>query len=411
MTTTTSAWSIATPSVLRARLIDREVRITDFMLCIVLPFRSLDVGGLPVGELAMLALLGLMLFRRPVGHAGTPAVIVLGVTGLLGFLLFSGFANDVDWTKRMGHMSIWAGLIWGGATGRLSLRSAGMGLGAGLTAAAGLALLGVGPDNYEGRLTGLLGDPNAGAYFIVTLGLLAVGFVDERRKLQAVAALPIVAALILTYSRTGLLAVAFALLWWAFGRRLGTLGGIAAVAALVWIVDNIPDDVVLFGPFSNRSGSDALRDRIIEQEYESLSIAPWYGHGPGTAKVVVDGSEFFFHNSYLAARQEGGWLALALVLVVIAYAFMRLSPAARAGDLPSIAAQSSLISVVVMSATLGEVLLDLPAAFAIAFTLGRRLQLDHAVREGRTHIGPERPDDPPAQPAPLNWPVSGETAS
>lgn len=381
MVATPSAWSIATPSVIRARLVDREIRITDFLLCLALPLRTIEVGGLPINEIVMLALVGLLVFRRPVEHATTPTAILFALVGLLGILLYSGFANDVEWTRRMGHMAIWAGLVWGGATGRLSLRSAGIGLGTGLVIVSGLAIIGIGPDNYPGRLTGFFGDPNAGAYFIVTLGLLAVGFVDERRKLQAVAAVPIVAALILTYSRTGLLAAAFAFTWWAVGRRLGTWGGLGLVAGLVWVVNNIPEDIVLFGPFSNRSGSDALRDRIIAQEHELIANAPWYGHGPGTAKVWVQESEFFFHNSYLAVRQEGGWVALVLVLAAFAYAFVRLSPSARAGDLPSIAAQAALIAVVAMATTLGEVLLDTPAAFALAFALGRRLQLDHAVRE------------------------------
>lgn len=382
MSTPTSAWNIATPTVIKARLVDHEIRISDFLLCMIIPFRTLEAGGLPLNELISLALVGLLLFRRPVGHIGTHVVVVLGLSGLLGLLLYSGLANDVEWIRRVGHMGLWAGIVWGGATGRLSLRSAGIGLGTGLAAVTLLALAGVGPDTYEGRLTGFLGDPNAGAYFIICLGLLAVGFVDERRKLQAVAALPIIAALILTYSRTGLLALGFALLWWGLGRRLGTAGGVALVAALVWIVTNIPQDLVLFGPFSNRSGSDDLRDRIIEQERELIASAPWYGNGPGTAKVDVQGLEFFFHNSYLAVRQEGGWPALILVLGLIAFAFVQLSPAARVGDLPSIAAQASLISIVAMSTTLGEVLFDTPVAFALAFALGRRLQLDHAVREG-----------------------------
>ena len=84
----------------------------------------------------------------------------------------------------------------------------------------------------------------------------------------------------------------------------------------MWVVANIPEDLKTFGPFSNRSGSDALRKRIIAQEHVQLADMPWFGHGPGTAKVNIRGLEFFFHNSYLATRQEGGWLALLLVLAV-----------------------------------------------------------------------------------------------
>ena len=60
-----------------------------------------------------------------------------------------------------------------------------------------------------GRLTGFLADPNAGAYFIAVLGPLAIFFCDERTKVRVAVAVPIVAGLVLSYSRTGLLAGAF----------------------------------------------------------------------------------------------------------------------------------------------------------------------------------------------------------
>ena len=93
-------------------------------------------------------------------------------------------------------------------------------------------------------------------------------------------------------------------------------------AGLVWVVNNIPEGLTTFGPFSDRSGSDKLRERIIAQEQVELADAPWYGHGPGTATVKIRDLEFFFHNSYLATRQEGGWLALLLVLGLMVFAFV-----------------------------------------------------------------------------------------
>jgi hypothetical protein len=161
--------------------------------------------------------------------------------------------------------------------------------------------------------------------------------------------------------------------WLVAGRRLGAAGGAAVAAALVWLVDNIPEDLVLFGPFSNRSGSDALRERIIAQERVELAAAPWYGNGPGTARVDVRGLEFFFHNSYLAVRQEGGWIALLLVLGLMAFAFLRVSRQSRAGDLAAAGAQAALIGTAVMAITLGEVLLDTPMAIAVGFALGQAL--------------------------------------
>ncbi|UFN46572.1 O-antigen ligase family protein [Nocardioides okcheonensis] len=368
-----SPWNLPDRSVDRADEADREVRITDFVLLASLPFRTVEVAGFPLNELTMAALVGLCLLRPARAGARLPSPVVILGGALVAVLLWSGIANQVDWTRRMGHVAILAGLVWAFGTGRVSLRSAGLGLATGVVGVIGLALVGIGGAAYEGRLTGFLGDPNAGAYFIVVLGALAIFFADERWKVRLALAVPVLAGLVLSYSRTGLLAGAFVVVWVLVGRRLGIVGGAAAAAGLVWIVDNIPKGLTTFGPFSDRSGSDNLRDRIIAQERVQLADAPWYGHGPGTAKVNIKDLEFFFHNSYLATRQEGGWIALLLVLGLLAFAFLRLSAQSRRGDLVAAGAQAAILGVAVMAVTLGEVLLDTPMAIAVGFALGRAL--------------------------------------
>ena len=371
---TDSPWDLPDRTVERADTADREIRATDFLLMAVLPLRTVEVAGYPVNELAMAALVGLTLLRPARGGARVPATVVVLLGALLALLLHSGLANDVDWARRMGHVAILAGLVRAFATGRISLRSAGAGLAAGTTVVIGLAVAGIGGDTYPGRLTGYLGDPNAGAYFIVVLGVLGIFFCDDRLKVRLVVAAPLVAGLVLTYSRTGLVAGMFVLVWLLAARRLGAAGGAALTAALVWLVDNIPEDLVLYGPFSDRSGSDALRERIIAQERVELADAPWYGNGPGTATVEIRDLDFFFHNSYLATRQEGGWAALVLVLALMAYAFLRLSKQSRAGDVTAAGAQAAVVGTAVMAVTLGEVLLDTPMAIAVGFALGLALR-------------------------------------
>ncbi len=373
-----SPWSLADRTVDRADQADREIRISDFALMALLPLRSVAVAGFPLNELATAALVGLCLFRPARGGTRLPAAVVLLVGALVALLVYSGLANPsaVDWTRRVGHVAIMAGLIWAGGTGRLSLRSMGAGLAAGLVGVIALAMVGIGGSNYPGRLTGFLADPNAGAYFIAVLGVLSIFFCDERTKVRLAVAVPIVAGLVLSYSRTGLLAGAFAALWITVGRRLGPATGVALAAALVWLVNNIPKSLTTVGPFSDRSGSDKLRERIIAQEQVELANAPWFGHGPGTATVNIRGLDFFFHNSYLATRQEGGWIALILVLGLMAFAFLNLAKRSRAGDLLAAGAQASLIGVAVMAITLGEVLLDTPMAVAVAFALGHALKAE-----------------------------------
>lgn len=380
-----SPWALPDKAEDRAAKADAEIRVVEFVLFAVIPLRSLAAGGVPLNELAALAVVALAGLRRPTGDRSRRERVAGLCLAIVGLLLLSGLANDVDWTRRVGHAAIWCGLVWVCATGRVSLRSAAMGLATGLIGVIGLAQIGIGGDTYPGRLTGYLSDPNAGAFFIVALGALAIGFADSRLRIRLLIAAPLIAGLLLTYSRTGLLALAFAAMWWLVGRRLGALGGAAVSGLLVWVVDNIPDELVNFGPFSNRSGSDALRDRIVEREHELLAQAPWFGNGPGTAKVDIAGDQFFFHNSYLAVRQEGGWPLLILVLVLLAVAFLALSARSRTGDLRAVAAQAALIASLAMAVTLGEVLLELPTAIAIGFALG------HAASRPPDGDGPVTP--------------------
>jgi hypothetical protein len=348
---------------------DAELRITDLLLCALVPLRVLDgPRGIPLNEVACAVLLGLAVLRpRPRGVRLPPVVAVLTIA-LVGLMAFSGYANDIDWYQRVAHLVLWVGLVWVLAMGKVSLRSAALGFGAGLVAASVSTLFGVTSYGYEGRLTGWFGDPNAAAYFLAVLGVLAVGWAGNRR-LSGILLAGLLVAVVLTFSRTGLLAVATAVLWWLAGRRLGIVGGVVVGSATLWLVHFIPPGVRLYGPFADRDGSDQLRERIIAQEHDVLAQAPWYGNGPGQATVLVDGDRFFFHNSYLAVRQEGGWIALLLLLALVAYAFLRLSRASRRGDPHAIAGQAALIALMVSAVTLGEVLLELPAAFAIGFAL------------------------------------------
>lgn len=379
MSTKNTPWTLPDKTIERADEADREIRMSDFALLALLPVRSIAVAGFPLNELAIVALVVLCLFRSPRGGARLPAPVVLTVGGLLAVLTYSGLENealsiDVDWTRRVGHVAIMAGLIWAGGTGRLSLRSAGAGLATGFVVTIVLAMLKVGGDFYPGRLTGYLADPNAGAYFIAVVGIIAIFFCDDRLKVRVVVGIPIITGLVLVYSRTGLLAAAFAIVWLALGRRLGQVAGAILALGLIWIVNNIPQSLTTVGPFSDRSGSDKLRLRIIAQEQVELAGAPWYGNGPGSATVDIRNLTFYFHNSYLATRQEGGWVALVLILLLLGYCFVVLSRQSQRGDLKAAACQAAIIGTAVMAITLGEVLLDTPVSVVVAFALGHVLR-------------------------------------
>ena len=117
------------------------------------------------------------------------------------------------------------------------------------------------------------------------------------------------------------------------------------------------------GPFSDRSGSDALRKRIAKLEQLQISNAPWYGNGPGTSKVEVQGS---CSSSTTATWRSRTRLAGSARCCSSPRARSRWSPSC--GCVPELRNpwyEAAIIAVAVCAVNLGEVLLELPTALAL----------------------------------------------
>ena len=237
---------------------------------------------------------------------------------------------------------------------------------------------------YDERLSGWIGDPNAAAYYLLTLGLLVVA-TRQRPSTALLFGVFIVGSVYLTLSRTGIGIVLVSVVWLLVVRRLRLAGALAVVAAVAWVLENVPEDLRLWGPFAAREGSDALRQRIIAAEQVQLDSAPFWGNGPGATKVNVSGNEFFFHSSYYSVLNEGGKPLVVLLLVLIAATILVLGRRADR-DWRVACLQMALIAPLLMAFTLGEVLLDLPVAVAIGMGLYRAYQVgtrDRAAAAGR----------------------------
>lgn len=417
-----NAWGV-TPEVDETRRQAIRPLVLVGAIALAVPGMNVPGVGLPVSEVGGLMLAGLVLINRPV--ARVPAWMSILLLSIVGMLLLSTLLNDpAAGPRRMAHVLIWAALAHGIASGRLHTVSLVRGLAVGLLGSTGLSLLGFagGSVAYEGRLTGLYADPNVAGYYQVVLGTSALAFVTYRLRRTGLGAV-LLTGIYQTLSRTSLLATLVAGFWLAVGRRLGRVGAVAVVIGLVYLVDNLPDEVRLFGPFAQREGSDDLRNRIIAEENAVLATTPWYGNGPGTSRVLIDGQEFFFHNSYLGARNEGGWPVLIMLVVLIGLAFWSLfhPDSRRHPRTPWL--QVALIATVVCAVSLGEVLLDLPAAVAVGLAVAQRTHLAtdaHLQRLGLTPRqvgrlpdpsppGPGSPDrtgpHPPTPPAGLAGPA------
>ena len=290
------------------------------------------------------------------------------------------------------------------ASGRIHIPSAARGLAVGLCTSITMSIAGFGPDNYAGRLTGYLGDPNAGGYVVAVLGLVALGL-GPRGRLRWLLIFLALSAVVLTYSRTTLLAVAFAAVWLLIGRRVSVWAGAVLVGAMVYVVGHIPPELTLFGPFSDRGGSDLLRQRIIAQEHVDISHSPIIGNGAGTATVNLQGDVFFYHSSYLALQAEGGVVCLVLLVGVIVLTF--LSIARMPGDMRNGWLEASLIALMVCAVNVGEILLELPSAIAIGMAMWHRL---NATPPPEPATGGPPDAAAPAAPDRLSHPEAGHRA-
>ena len=107
---------------------------------------------------------------------------------------------------------------------------------------------------------------------------------------------------------------------------------------------------------------------------------------PAPAAVEVQGQIFFFHNSYLSIHNEGGRVALLLIVVVGAAALVALL--SLRPELRNPWYEAAIIAVAVCAVNLGEVLLELPAALA----LGMAAHYVQSIRES--------PPDDASRPSP-----------
>lgn len=343
-----------------------------FAAFVFLTMPKLHIPGspLPIGETVMLlAVLSAFLTLKE-GLFPLPrwARLALGIT--VATLALSTLVNTLFTYaafKRLLHFAVYALVVIGLVRGLLPRRVAVRGLQVGLVISvlSGFALPQAG---YQGRLTGLFGDPNVAGLSLVVLGAIALTGI-ERFRYQLVYTGVLLVALGATYSRTAILAMLMMAVWLLIGRKLRPLPAVAVVALGAVAIGVLPTSLQSIGPFGDRTGSDQLRDRVATQEIAVVKERPVLGHGAGTATVMVNygTTKFFFHNSYLALIQEGGIITFGAVMIMLLGTFLALMSLDTTDRQPLL--EASIIGVWVMGINLGEVFLDLATATAVGFAL------------------------------------------
>ncbi|MFI9009112.1 O-antigen ligase family protein [Actinosynnema sp. NPDC053489] len=239
---------------------------------------------------------------------------------------------------------------------------------AGAVVAAAGALAGMAVEG-QARAAGPLEDPNDLAYFLVAALPLLVAL--RHRAPAALAAVALTAGAAATFSRGGALALTAALAWLLARRALPLRALVGAVAALAVL----GVAAVLFaGPELDRAVREknhvaALNVDTRELRWQAaarmVADHPALGVGPGgfradypaaSNNAEIDEQTPVAHNTYLEVAAELGvpgfalFAALLVLTAVVSERVRRTTP----DPLPIVAAQASLIAVVVASTFLSQ---------------------------------------------------------
>lgn len=285
------------------------------------------LGGIPVNTTGIALLSVLAFLRRPKWRVGY-TLLVWAAFGLLAWLIFTTVViNDITNIRRIGNIVVLGLIAAVIGSGRLHFRSLQSGLFLGYLAALlismGMRFALGGGGAYGGRLTGVLGDPNAAGYILVTLGFaIAQGFKVAERRWYFLAIFGF--GIWLTVSRTTMFSALVAILWVLLAKRIGRIVTVAGLAGVMWLYGWAKELMEARGLFTEREGSDALRERLLVVEQAQVAEAGWWGNGLGTAVADLDNITLFFHNSYLAMQAEGGLIGLWLLYAIMLGLFLML---------------------------------------------------------------------------------------
>lgn len=318
--------------------------------------------------LAGLALIVLVTLGAPARGTG---LLIMALMAIMSVVLIStALSGHFLWT-RLGTISAWVLLMYGVARGSLSMGSLARGMGLGLFVSVIYGLITLQTSSYTGRLTGVLGDPNTAGLALVTMGLIAMLFL-RRRWTRFLLLLTMVTGVILTASRTSMLALGIALLVIVVGHRLHPLVVAAGVWASVWWLSETSQSGASAGSawyergfFLDREGSDILRSQLAPLEEHKRISGGLFGHGPGEAHVMLDDAvQMFSHNSYSGFQMEFGQLGMAALLLLGLVLLWRYTRRGVYRDPTMSWAAGAVAAVAVCSANLGESLLTPSGALA-----------------------------------------------
>jgi O-antigen ligase len=197
-------------------------------------------------------------------------------------------------------------------------------------------------ENYnlrlKGSIRGLFENPNDLALHLVTMVPVAIALAlgsrgIHRKIVYMAAAILMVAAIVVSYSRGGFLALVAIVLViaWKLGRRNRSAAFLAVLLAAVLFIGLVPGAYkgrmsTVFDSAADVTGSSSQRNEILKKAVVVTLRYPLFGVGLGNFHYKSS-HELGTHNAYIQAGAEMGLAAMVIYMMLI------ISPLRRLGQI------------------------------------------------------------------------------
>lgn len=352
-----------------------RTRVFEFLVGVGFTFSRFSIGSrLPAEILLVILVLGVASFRRPtIDVSRVQTWVVMLMAAMLIWVVAVSHYTGQPWTQRGFRFLLLFLLALCLAQGRIHWKSIVAGVAAGLIVInAPSWFLGVGVGNYQGFLTGWLGDKNVAGMFYAIFAV--VGLCLFTLTWQKVVYFMVMFGLLwLTGSRTSIAGCLLALVWWFLRSRAHLWLRLVTAVIGIWILVTVENRYSQTGEFSDRTGTDWYRAQIDAATTAKLAVTPWYGQGLNTGWVTLSSTrQALFHNSYALLRVEGGWPLVVAMLVLVVVVALGLFGINKEVSDDQRAVEAGLAVVLVCAWKLGEVFFTLPCLFLVGAAIALR---------------------------------------
>ncbi|MBD2758933.1 hypothetical protein IEE94_05370 [Yimella sp. cx-573] len=350
-----------------------QIRLLDFLCGAAIVFAAF-ISPLPVpsGVLVSLFITAWATCVRPQWRIPWGGALMVLALCLFGYLIFVSMVNGMPWTQRITKFVLLLGIAGAFAQRRIDVRSFIVGTMSMSVLNVLLFYAGATPNRYPPYLTGFYDDKNIAGMYYALFGLLGL-LVTRGRYWSAGWLVFSGAAVFLTGSRTSISAFVLALAWLGLRNRVAPLIRWILTAAGVWVLIFVETTFARVGMFADRTGTDLFREQIEIAMEAKIAATPWYGGGLNQGFVMLGGvRRMWFHDSYLQAFAEGGWIFLGATLIAFVVAGLGLFSARLQVPQELLIAEAGIVTVLVCAWKLGEVFMTVGAFIALGIAVGAR---------------------------------------